>query len=148
VEHSKAEDLIFYRSLWERLVKDEFVPQKLIDVVRHDGGLDISELSNADLFALMEGRFTGNWCEVAFASGELLAHYSVLGLIARPAHIVAWAFTAFMAADAIKHDATDLDLQFDKFINGFCIVRDKLETDEAIEIFQRFFQPSVPANSL
>ncbi len=147
MDHSEAEDLPFYRSLWERLVKNEFVPQKLIDVVRHDGGLDISELSDGDLLALMEGRFAGNWFEVAFASGELLAHYSVPGLIACPAHIVAWVFTAFMAADAIKHDATDLDLQFDKFINAFCIVRDKLETDEAIEIFQRFFQPSALPSS-
>jgi hypothetical protein len=134
-----TQDMDFYRQLWERLVGHEFTPQKLADRLRVDGGVDIENLSAADVIDLIEGRFSGSWSEVAFSFSEILASYSVPGGIQSPEQIVGWVFAAFVIADAIKKNEADWELEFNKVINGFLAVRDKLETDECIFILQRVF---------
>ena len=137
--NGKISDAAFYRQLWVRLMGDEFTAQKLADRIRVDGGVDIENLSTSDVFELIEGRFSGSWSEVAFSFSEILASYSAPGGIESGEQIVGWVFAAFVIAEAIKEDKTDWEFEFDKFINGFLVVRDKLETEESIYIFQRVF---------
>lgn len=132
-------DVDFYRQLWERLVGHEFIPQKLADRLRVDGGVDIEDLSNANVLDLIEGRFSGPWSEVAFTSSELLASYSVPGGIQTPEHVVGWVFASFAFADSVKKREADWEIQFNIFMNGFLNVRDKLEPEESVYIFQRVF---------
>ena len=121
------------------LVGEEFAVQKLANRVRADGGVDIENLSAADVVDLIEGRFSGSWSEVAFSFSEILASYSVPGGIQSPEQVVGWVVVTFVIADAIKKNETDWELEFNKVINGFLAVRDKLETDECIFILQRVF---------
>ncbi|MGH8589482.1 MAG: hypothetical protein ACREXX_09160 [Gammaproteobacteria bacterium] len=137
-----TKDVNFYRQLWERLVDREFTSQKLADRLRADGGVDIENLSNGNVLDLIEGRFSGPWSEVAFTASELLASYSVPGGIHTPEQVVGWVFASFAFADSIKNDEADWEIQFNIFINGFLAVRDKLETEESIHIFQRVFHCS------
>jgi len=50
-------------------------------------------------------------------------------------------FASFVIADAIKQGATDWEMQFNLFVNGFLEVRNELDIYEAIEIFERVFHP-------
>ena len=133
------EDLAFYRQLWERLVGGEFTVEKLARRIRMDGGIDIENLSDSDLLELIEGRFSGPWVEAAFSFSETLATYSVPGGIETAEQIVGWVLASFMIADAINENAADWELQFNNFMDGFIAVRDQLETEESIFIFQRLF---------
>jgi hypothetical protein len=138
-QDSTIRDLDFYRQLWVRLVGGEFSASSLAERVRNDGGMDIGNLSDAELLDLIEGRFSGNWTEAAFSSSELLAYYAVPGAITGPEQIVGWVFIAFVAADAIKEDALEWEAQFNSFMNGFLSVRDQLEREECVQIFHRVF---------
>jgi hypothetical protein len=137
------QDAILIEKLWERLTGRKFVPQEFVKLVRLHGGHDTSNISHEDLLRLLEGQFAGNWSEPAFSFSELLAYYSVPNASRDKSRtkeeIVSWVFAAFVIADAIKQGATDWEMQFNLFMNGFLEVRSELEIDEAIEIFQRVF---------
>lgn len=133
-------DLEFYRGLWSRLVDDTFTAQKLVARVRRDGGYDLEGMSDRDLLDLVEGRFSGPWNRVAFAFSELLAYYSVPEQALTGEQVVGWVFASFSIAQAIEHDATDWELQFNHFIGGFLAVRHQLETEESVHVFERVFQ--------
>jgi hypothetical protein len=145
-----SNDADFYQSLWMRLVGEEFSSGKLGDRLRRDGGVDM-DLGDEDLRSLIEGRYTGSWSEVAFSFSELLASYSVPGGIETPGQVVGWVCASFVIADAIRNGATDWEMEFNKFINGFLAVRDRLEIEESIHIFEQVFHHSqfgsTPANS-
>lgn len=123
--------------LWNRMVGDDFSPAKLVARVRHDGGYDIENLSDELILSLIGGTHEGAWGEVAFSFSELLAYYSVPGGIESAEQTVGWAFAALMIAQCVRHAATDWEMEFDKFINGFIVARQRLETEESIEIFER-----------
>jgi hypothetical protein len=139
-----AQDLTFIKKLWKRLASTQFVSTEFVKAVRLHGGHDMSNLSHEDLLRLLEGQFAGNWSEPAFSFSELLAYYSVPNESRDKSRtkeeIVGWVFAAFVIADAIKQGATDWEMQFNLFMNGFLEVRRELEIDEAVEIFQRVFQ--------
>jgi hypothetical protein len=132
-------DVEFYRALWSRLVDDAFTAQKLVARVRRDGGYDLAGMSDRDLLDLIEGRFSGPWDGAAFAFSELLAYYSVPGQALTGEQVVGWVFASFSVAQAIDNDATDWELQFNLFLDGFLAVRRQLETDESVRIFERVF---------
>ena len=132
-------DLDFYRELWERLAGDSFSTQKLAQRLRADGGVDIQDLSHADVLSLIEGRYRGSWAEVSFAASELLATYSVAGGIESGEQVVGWVFAAFAFADAVGKGHADWEIQFDIFMNGFLRVRDPLEPEDSVSIFERVF---------
>ncbi len=134
-----AGDVQFYREVWSRLVGATFTAPKLVERVRVDGGYDLEGLSDRDLLDLVEGRFQGAWDGVAFAFSELLAYYSVPGQTLTGEQVVGWIFASVSIADAIRKDATDWELQLNLFINGFLAVRDKLEADESVRVFERVF---------
>lgn len=104
----------------------------------------MSNLSEDDLQQLLEGRFTGDWNEPVFSFSELLAFYSVPNTDRDKSRskeeIVGWVFASFVIADAIKQGATDWEMQFNLFLNGFLEVRGDLQLDESIEVFQHVFQ--------
>jgi hypothetical protein len=133
-------DLDFYRRLWERIVPGEFAAAKLVQCVRRDGGVDTEGLSDSDLLALIEERYSGDWAEVAFTASEMLASYTVPGGIAAPEQVVAWVFAALALSDAIKNGAADWSVTFDTFLDGFFLIRKSLEFGEAQAIFERAFQ--------
>jgi hypothetical protein len=91
------------------------------------------------LLGLLEGKVNGNWNARAFSFSELLAYYSVPDENRTKEEIVGWVFASFVIADAIKEGATDWELHFNIFMNGFLEIRKELEIDEAIDIFQRVF---------
>lgn len=103
----------------------------------------MSGLSEENILELLEGRFTGAWNEPAFSFSELLAYYSVPNSKREKSRtkeeIVGWVFASFVIADAIKQNATDWEMQFDKFVDCFVEIRSELEIDEAIELFERIF---------
>lgn len=57
---------------------------------------------------------------------------------------VGWAFAVLSLADALERDVTDLDLQFDSFIDGFVEFRERLTTDESIHLLKRFMSYPSP----
>lgn len=132
-------DLAFYAQVWARLTAEEFTPEKLAKRVHFDGGYDIAKLSESDLIALIEGRFEGDWSGPGFSFSELLAYYSVPGAIQAGEQIVGWIFASFVIADAVRADATDWEMEFNNFIDGFLAVRAKLELEESIHVFERVF---------
>ncbi len=133
------QDIAFLEKLWERLSGERLVPQQLTKQIKHDGGHDVSNLSDEDLMELVEGRFAGDWKGAAFSFSELLAYYAALGKKRTKKQVVAWVFASFVIADAIKHGAADWELQFNNFIGGFLAVRNELETEESVRVFQRVF---------
>ena len=131
-------------AMWARLVGSELSLEKLVARIRHDGGLDVSGLSDEELRQLFDGRFSGNWKEPAFAFSELLALYRG-GATHDPAEqTVGWAFAVLSLADALERDVTDLDLQFNNFIDGFVAFKERLTTDESIHILKRFMSYPSP----
>jgi len=142
-----AKDVEFYRLLWERLAGQEFSVGKLANRLRLDGGVDVENLSHADICDLIEGSYSRSWSEVAFSFSEILATYSVPSGIQTGEQIVGWVCASFVIADAIRNDATDWEMEFNKFIDGFMVVRDRLETEESINVFQRVFRSDLAARS-
>jgi len=134
-----TKDITFYRELWERLSGTDFTAQKLAERVRVDGGIDIRDLSESDVLALIEGSFSGSWKSAAFSFSEMLDSYSVTGGIENPEQIVGWVFASFVVADAVRQGEIEWELHFNSLMDGFLSVRNKLETLEAIVIFQRVF---------
>ena len=125
--------------LWTRLTGKEFVPLEFAKLILRHGGHDMKKLREEDVLRLLGGTFTGNWHEPAFAFSELLAFYSVPDANRAKEEIVGWVFASFVIADAIQRGATDLEMQFNLFLNGFLEVRNELDIYEAIDIFQRVF---------
>ncbi len=134
-----TKDVDFYRSLWERLVGQEFTTKKLADRVHRDGGYDIENLTESDLIELMEGRFRGPLTEPAFSFSELIGFYSVPGAIQVPEQVVGWVFASFVVADVIRKDLSDWELQMGKLLDGLMVVRNQLEAEELVQVFQRVF---------
>jgi hypothetical protein len=132
-----SSDSDFLNRLWIRLVDDDFSADKLVARIRHDGGYDIESLSNEVMLALIAGTYDGAWDGVAFSFSELLAYYSVPGGMESAEQIIGWVFAALMIARCVRHAATDWEMEFDKFINGYVAARQRLETEESIEIFER-----------
>jgi hypothetical protein len=136
-------DVILIENLWNRLTGRKFVPQEFAKEVHWHGGHDMSGLSVEDVLQLLEGRFTGDWHKPAFSFSELLAFYSVpnakLDRSRTKEEVVGWVFASFVIADAIKQGATEWEMQFNLFMNGFLEVRNELDIYEAIEIFERIF---------
>jgi hypothetical protein len=137
---NELKDVEFFRQLWTRLVGDGFVPEKLVARVRLDGGYDIEGLTERMLLDLIDECFTGSWQEVAFSFSELSAYYLAVGERLSPEQVVGWVFAIFATADAINADATDWEMEFDKFIDVFMILRPRLELDESVQIFERVFR--------
>ena len=136
-------EYIFLQNLWNRLCKDTFSPENLIKRVRIDGGLDVSGLSDDEMLQLFEGNFAGDWHEVAFSFSALLAYYSTFcksDHIKDLRQIVGWGVSVFMIRDAIEKNVTDLDLQFNFFIESFFHIKTKLEIEESIFIILSFFR--------
>jgi hypothetical protein len=100
-------DIELLKTIWVQLAEEEFSKDKLIERVLHDGGHDMSNLSQADVAALLEGRFKGDWHNPAFSFSELLAYYRACGEELTSQQIVGWVFAAFVIADAIEHDAAE-----------------------------------------
>jgi hypothetical protein len=135
------QDFILIEKLWNRLTGTKFVPLDFAKLIRRHGGHDMSKLCEEDVLRLLEGEFSGNWHEPAFSFSELLAYYSVPDENRTKEEIVGWVFASFVIADAIKQGATDWEMQFNLFVNGFLEVRNELDIYEAIEIFERVFHP-------
>lgn len=133
------EDYMLIENLWNRLTGEKFVPIDFAKALLRHGGHDMSKLCEADMIQLLEGRFTGDWHKPAFSFSELLAFYSVPDQGRAEEEVVGWVFASFVIADAIKQGATDWEMQFNIFLNGFLEVRDRLEIGEATEIFERVF---------
>lgn len=133
-------DIAFLDRLWRRLTGDAFTAQKLAEQLKHVGGHDMTNLSEGELLQLLNGRFSGDWNEPAFSFSELLADYCLPDENRPKEQTVGWVCASFIISDAIKQGATDWELQFDKLIDGFLAVRDNLETEEAIHVFQRVFR--------
>ncbi len=134
------QDVILIEKLWNRLVDRKFLPSDFVKQVRWHGGYDMKNLTEEDLLQLLEGRFSGDWHKPTFALSELLAFYSVPDKNRHKEEIVGWVFASFVISDAIKHDETEWERQFNLFMNGFLEVRSELEIEEAVEIFHRVFQ--------
>ena len=137
------QDVLLIEKLWDRLTGRKFVPEEFAKQVHWHGGHDMSGLSVENVLQLLEGRFSGDWHKPAFSFSELLAFYSVPNAkrdrSRTKEEIVGWVFASFVIADAIKQDATDWEMQFNLFLNGFFEVRSELDIYEAIDIFQRVF---------
>jgi hypothetical protein len=137
------QDVILIEKVWNRLTGRKFVPEDFVQQVRWHGGHDMTNLSHDDLLRLLEGRFAGDWNAPAFSFSELLAVYSVPNSNRDKSRtkeeVVGWVFAALVIADAIKKRATDWEMQFNLFINGFLQVRSELDVEEATEIFQHVF---------
>jgi hypothetical protein len=133
------QDVVLVEKLWNRLIGPRFEPREFLQWIRKHGGHDMKDLSDDDLMRLFEGRFTGDWNEPAFSFSELLAFYSVRDENRPKEEVVGWVFCSFVIADAIKQGATDWEMQFDKFISCYVEIRSHLETEEAIQVFQRVF---------
>jgi hypothetical protein len=133
------QDYILVEKLWGRLTGTKFVPLAFAQLIRRHGGHDMSNLRDEDVLQLLVGEFAGNWHDPVFSFSELLAYYSAPDEKRTNEEIVGWVFASLVIADAIKQGATDWEMEFNKFINCFVEVRSKLETDEAVEIFQRVF---------
>lgn len=128
-------------AIWERLVGEPFSPQSFAAQLRHDGGHDISNLSESDLMALIEGRFSGDWREVAFSFSELLTFYNAAN-DANPMtdrQTVGWCFAAMMIAESCRRDVTDWDLQINYLLDGLAHMRRRLEVEEMVELLGRVF---------
>lgn len=132
-------DIKLFSDLWGRLVGGDFTLQCLAQRIHRDGGIDMSNLSEEDVLQLLNGRFAGDWHEPAFSFSELLACYAAgEGNDMTKEQMVGWVAGAFVVADAINQNATDLELQFNIFFEGFLVVRNKLGADECIHILRRF----------
>lgn len=129
-------------ALWRRLVGENLSTERLIGRLRSDGGHDILVLSDVELRELVEGRFAGDWHKPAFAFSEMIACYSVDEMA--PDQVVAWVFSVLTVADCLGRGETEMEFQFNNFINGFYRVREKLEIDEWIYIFGRLFDHTTP----
>jgi len=132
-------DIKLYAGLWRRLTGEEFSDEKLAARIRNDGGVDIHNLSDDDVLALIRGTSTAPAKEVLFTFGEMLATYSVEGGIDTPEQIVSWVFTAFVISDAVRAGLTDWDFHFDNFMNGYLAIRSQLEIDESVAVMTRIF---------
>src|SRR5580658_1729005 len=133
------EDRDFLQNVWFVLADDDFSTEKLANRVFADGGHDMSHLSQNDVLALIEGRFNGDWNDIAFSFSELLYYYVACGNEMTPHQVVGWVFASFVIADAIKRDVAEWERQFDSFMRGFIIVKERLETDQSVLILQRCF---------
>jgi hypothetical protein len=137
------QDITLIEKLWDRLTGRKFAPKEFVKQIHWHGGHDMSNLSEEDLLQLLEGKFVGDWTAPAFSFSELLAFYSVPNSNRDKSRtkeeIVGWVFASFIIADAIKHGATDWEMQFNLFIKGFLEVRGELEIEESIDIFHRVF---------
>ena len=120
----------FLEKLWVRLVGADFSATKLAARARHDGGHDIDGLSDSDLIGLIEGRFSGDWDEVAFSFSELLCYYAAhvqLGIELTGEQIVSWTFSVLMIAEVDRH----LDYPL---MEVFGVVQHRLDVDEAMKL--------------
>ncbi len=124
-------------SLWQRLAGREFSTERLAQRLRRDGGHDISSLSDADLVNLIEGRFAGDWHEPAFAFSEILACYSAGEMSSE--QVAAWVCSVLILADCLQRNVTDMEFQFNYFMDRFYLSRETMNVDEWIYIFERFF---------
>jgi hypothetical protein len=134
------QDAVLIEKLWNRLVGKNFIPAEFVKQIRWHGGHDMKNLSEESVLQLFEGRFLGDWHEPAFSFSELLAFYSVPDKNRRKEEIVGWVFASFVIADAVRHGATDWEMQFNLFLNGFLEVRGELDMYEATSIFERVFR--------
>ena len=132
-------DCDLLKRVWFQLAEDDFSEEGLVNGVLKDGGLDMANLSQADLAALLDGTFAGDWHKPAFSFSELLTYYLSCGDKLTPHQIVGWVFAAFVIADAIRHGATEWELQLNFIIDGFVTIKDHLETDDSIQILRRVF---------
>ncbi len=107
-----------------------------------DGGHDMINLSEDSLVQLIEGQFTGDWHDPAFAFGELLATYAVLGEFKGivPEQAVSWVFSSLAIAECVKRDETDWDGLIDFMIQGYLVFKDSLLPEERVQVFVSAFE--------
>ncbi len=134
-----AKDMDLLKALWHRLVGGNFSSERLIGRIRHDGGNDVSNLSDDEVLQLIEGRFSGNWREPVFSFAELLGYYAVNSNDLSNEQIVGWVFTVLILVEAMERGDADIDLLFNSFIDGFSRFRHKLPQEVWLYIFARFF---------
>jgi hypothetical protein len=134
-------DLALLEKLWARLVGDGFLMRLLAEQIRKDGGHDVSDLSDEELIQLIEGRFSGDWREPAFAFGETLAFYVAMGSEMKPQQVLGWVCSALIIRDAVRKNAADWDMVSNNLIKGFLVVRNQLHTEECVEILSSIFGP-------
>ena len=140
-------DIDFLERIWFQLAEDEFSNDKLVELVLKDGGLDMSNLSRADVASLIEGTFSGDWHKPAFSFSELLTYYQACGDELTSHQIVGWVFASFVISDAIKKGASEWELQLNFFINGFILIKERLQIDDSIHILRRVFSETPSENS-
>lgn len=133
-------DVEFLERIWSELTGDNFSKGELVERVFVDGGHDMSGLTREDVLALLEGRFAGDWHRPAFSFSELLAYYLACGKELTAHQIVGWIFASFVLRDAIERGAAEWEMQFNFFIDGFVVVRRRLEIDDSVEILRRVFR--------
>lgn len=131
--------MTFIEQLWSRLTGEDFSREQFVARLRRDGGIDISNLLDSDLTALLDGNFSGDWAEPAFTFSEMLACYSGLDGEWEPRQIVGWAFAAIVLGQAFRRGHGDISMGFNTFLKGFLKIQAMLEVEESVEIFQRHF---------
>jgi hypothetical protein len=135
-------ELLLIKTLWERLTDSTFSTQRLAKCIRSDGGHDMSDLSEARIAQVLDTPQSGVEHDVTFAFSELLNLYAALPTVQveiTKEQVVGWVVAALIIADALDSGETELQFQFDKFIDGFMTVRSTIDVFESIYIFQRVF---------
>jgi hypothetical protein len=122
-----------------RLIKEDFCPSALARVMIEDGGLDMEPLTEADLIALMEGKFNGSWESVVFSFSELLIHYSNIYL--NNYQVIAWCFAVLTMGEAVRNAKTDWELRLASMAKGFNRVTSTLQYREFSVILEEAFNP-------
>lgn len=102
----------------------------------------MSDLSEARIAQVLDTPQSGVEHDVTFAFSELLNLYAALPTVQveiTKEQVVGWVVAALIIADALDSGETELQFQFDKFIDGFMTVRSTIDVFESIYIFQRVF---------
>lgn len=146
-----SEDRAFLDRLSLRLLNKPLDAEWLVTSVHHHGGHDTEDLSNVELVALLEGRYTGDWWKPAFAFSEMLAYFAAIRHVHEPVtneHVVTWAYAVLALADALEQGASDWDLQLDVFIESYLAVKERLDAEDAVWMMRRAFCRSMSARVL
>lgn len=133
------------RSIWVRLIKKDFDPLILANVIIEDGGLDMEPLTQADLVSLMEGTFKGNWRSVRFSFSEQLNCYATSEL--NHYQVIAWCFVVLVIGEVVRKAETDWELHLASVARGFDRVTRVLQYEEFTLVLKVAFTPLKPNRS-
>jgi hypothetical protein len=125
--------------IWSRSSSRPFTISNLAERLKFDAGHDAGELTESDFSALIEGKFAGDWNQVAFTFSELLTYYAASEISSIDGGLSAWSFTALTMGEACRRNATDWDREFNFLMMGFEQTRGALEVDEALFILRHIF---------